>query len=97
MNHAEIPLAGFARDNWFKQYFFDVGLLATISNIDPAIILKYDYGSYKGYVAQNFVAQELRVQPGFVSCSVGKDALLRYNFCWKLHRALSHGKLNQGG
>lgn len=59
VNRAETPLVGFARDNWFKQYFFDVGLLGAVSNIDPALILKYDYGSYKGYVAENFVAQEL--------------------------------------
>lgn len=71
VNHAEIPLAGFARDNWFKQYFFDVGLLTTISNIDPTIILRYDYGSYKGYVVENFVAQELRA------------AGVRELFCWE--------------
>lgn len=71
VNHAGIPLAGFARDNWFKQYFFDVGLLSTISNIDPANILRYDYGSYKGYVAENFVAQELHA------------AGVRELFCWE--------------
>lgn len=60
VSRAETPLVGFVRDNRFKQYFFDVGLLSTATNIDPAIILKYDYGSYKGYVAENFVAQELR-------------------------------------
>lgn len=60
VNRAETPLAGFAKDNRFKQYFFDVGLLITVSNIDPGHIFKYDYGSYKGYVAENFVAQELR-------------------------------------
>jgi len=59
VNRAETPLVGFVRDNRFKQYFFDVGLLSTVTDIDPAIILKYDYGSYKGYVAENFVAQEL--------------------------------------
>ena len=68
---AEIPLAGFARDNRFKHYFFDVGLLTTATNIDLAIILKYDYGNYKGYVAENFVAQELRA------------AGIRDLFCWE--------------
>jgi len=71
VSRAETPLAGFARDNRFKQYFFDVGLLTTATNIDPAIILKYDYGSYKGYVAENFVAQELRATG------------VRDLFCWK--------------
>jgi predicted AAA+ superfamily ATPase len=71
VNRAEIPLVGFARNNRFKQYFFDVGLLAAATNIDPALILKYDYGSYKGYVAENFVAQELRA------------AGIRDLFCWE--------------
>jgi predicted AAA+ superfamily ATPase len=71
VDRAETPLAGFARDNRFKQYFFDVGLLAAITNIDPALIFKYDYGSYKGYIAENFVAQELRA------------AGIRELFCWE--------------
>ncbi|MCK5509456.1 MAG: DUF4143 domain-containing protein [Desulfobacterales bacterium] len=68
---SETPLAGFARDNRFKQYFFDVGLLLATTNIDPSFILKYDYGSYKGYVAENFVAQELRATG------------IRDLFCWE--------------
>ncbi len=32
---AETPLAGFARENRFKQYFFDVGLLNAITNTAP--------------------------------------------------------------
>ena len=71
VNRAEIPLAGFARDNRFKQYFFDVVLLTVITNIDPAHILKYDYGRYKGYIAENFVAQELSA------------AGVRELFCWE--------------
>ena len=71
VNRAEIPLASFSKDNRFKQYFFDVGLLGTVSNIDPAVIMKYDYGSYKGYVAENFVAQELIA------------AGVRTLFCWE--------------
>lgn len=71
VNRAEIPLAGFAKENWFKQYFFDVGILSTISNIEPAVILRQDYGSYKGYMAENVVAQELR--------AAGVHEL----FCWE--------------
>jgi len=71
VNRAESPLVGFARDNRFKQYFFDVGLLSAVTNIAPSLILKYDYGSYKGYVAENFVAQELHA------------AGMRDLFCWE--------------
>jgi predicted AAA+ superfamily ATPase len=71
VNRAEIPLASFLKENRFKQYFFDVGLLGSVSNIDPAIIMQYDYGSYKGYMAENFVAQEL--------ISAGVRSL----YCWE--------------
>lgn len=67
---AEMPLAGFATENRFKLYFFDVGLLGAMSDIKPAQILQYDYGSYKGYVAENYVAQELHAS--------GISAL----YCW---------------
>jgi predicted AAA+ superfamily ATPase len=75
VERAEMPLTGFTRENRFKQYFFDVGLLGAASGIDPAQILKYDYGSYKGYVAENFVAQELY--------AAGVRAL----FCWEKRTA----------
>jgi len=29
-----------------------------MSNLSPKVILDYDYGSYKGYFAENFAAQE---------------------------------------
>ena len=71
VDRAETPLASFSKENRFKQYFFDVGLLGAVSNTDPTIIMKYDYGSYKGYVAENFVAQELIA------------AGVRTLFCWE--------------
>jgi predicted AAA+ superfamily ATPase len=55
-----IPLSGYVKENRFKLYFFDVGLLGAMSGIAPATFLNYDFGSYQGYVAENFVAQELR-------------------------------------
>ncbi len=38
---------------------FDIGLLGAMNEIDPSTILKYEYGTYKGYFAENFVAQQL--------------------------------------
>lgn len=70
VERAETPLAGFTQENRFKQYFFDVGLLGALSGIDPGQFLMYDLKMYKGYVAENFVAQELR--------SSGVSAL----YCW---------------
>lgn len=66
-----VPLSGYVKENRFKLYFFDVGLLGTASGIAPATFLNYDFGSYQGYVAENFVAQELR--------AAGDKTL----FCWQ--------------
>lgn len=70
VERAETPLSGYSRENRFKQYFFDVGLLGVLSGIDPARFLAYEIKNYKGYIAENFVARELR--------SSGISAL----FCW---------------
>jgi len=66
-----VPLSGYIKENRFKLYFFDVGLLGAASGIAPATFLNYDFGTYQGYVAENFVAQELR--------AAGDKAL----FCWQ--------------
>lgn len=60
INSAKQPLSAYAKENQFKLFLFDVGILGALSNIDPKTILDYNYGSYKGYVAENLIAQELR-------------------------------------
>jgi hypothetical protein len=34
-------------------------MLGALSQLSPRAILDYDYGTYKGFFAENFVAQEL--------------------------------------
>lgn len=68
---AEMPLSAYASENSFKLYFFDAGMLGAISELPPAYILDYGFGSYKGYIAENFVAQELLA------------AGVSGHFCWK--------------
>lgn len=58
VNKAQIPLKAFTQENRFKLYMFDVGILGALSRLEPQSILNYDYGSYKGYFAENFIAQE---------------------------------------
>lgn len=58
INRGEIPFSAYTKENCFKLYFFDVGLLGAISQLPAKTILDYDYGTYKGYFAENFVAQE---------------------------------------
>ena len=58
--HPSIPLMAGAKENSFKLFLFDIGLLGAMINLNPESILRYDYGSYKGYFAENFVLQEMR-------------------------------------
>lgn len=58
-NRAEIPLKAFCKNNFFKLFIFDIGLLGAMLNLPIQSILKQDYGITKGYLAENFVAQEL--------------------------------------
>lgn len=60
VDNAALPLQAFRKHNLFKLYLFDVGLLASMLEIPPQAIVMQDYGSYKGYMAECFVAQELK-------------------------------------
>ncbi|RKX75181.1 MAG: AAA family ATPase [Spirochaetes bacterium] len=54
-----VPIKSRAKKNMVKLYLFDIGLMGTMSEIPIESILRQDYGSYKGYIAENYVAQEL--------------------------------------
>jgi len=58
-NEAALPFSAYTKENTFKLYMFDVGLLGALSEIPPRVILSYDYGRFKGYFAENFVASEV--------------------------------------
>ncbi len=57
-NTGLLPFKGYTKENFFKLLLFDVGILGQMSGLSPKAILDADYGSYKGYFAENFVAQE---------------------------------------
>lgn len=52
------PLSAYVKENHFKLYAFDVGMLGALSGLSPKTILEYQYGTYKGYFAENFIMQE---------------------------------------
>ncbi|MGZ3633251.1 MAG: ATP-binding protein [Parachlamydiaceae bacterium] len=54
----EHPLSAYVNESRFKLYVFDVGILGALSHLAPKAILDYQYGTYKGYFAENFIAQE---------------------------------------
>ncbi|MCE5317344.1 MAG: AAA family ATPase [Parachlamydia sp.] len=57
INSGNLPFSAYATEGTFKLYLFDIGMLGAMSNLSPQAILQYDYGSYKGYFAENYVAQ----------------------------------------
>ena len=58
-NSAKSPLQAYADEKRFKLYMFDIGLLGCMVDLAPKSIFAYDYGSYKGYFAENIVLTEL--------------------------------------
>lgn len=62
IDHVELPLSAYTEASQFKLYLFDIGILAALSDLSAKSIMDYDYGTYKGYCAENFIAQELQVK-----------------------------------
>jgi len=58
VERADIPFSAFADESVFKLYGFDVGILGALGGLPPKAVLDYDFGTFKGYMAENFVAQE---------------------------------------
>ncbi len=59
VNTGHLPFRGYAKENFFKLLLFDIGILGSMAGLSPETILDYEYGSYKGFFAENFVATEL--------------------------------------
>ncbi len=54
-----LPLLAYSDEKKFKLYMFDVGILGCMLDLSPKTIFNYNYGSYKGYFAENIVLTEL--------------------------------------
>ncbi|MDX8430929.1 MAG: AAA family ATPase [Candidatus Algichlamydia australiensis] len=74
VNSANLPFRAYTKENAFKLLLFDVGILGSMAGLSPNVLLKATYGSYKGYFAENFVAQELLAS--------GQEDL----YCWQEKR-----------
>lgn len=62
--HGEQPIKANTQENHFKLFIYDVGILGALGNLDPINIVDYNYGTYKGYFAENFIAQEFSYEQG---------------------------------
>lgn len=59
-NRAEQPLITFTKENIFRLYLFDIGLLGALLDLNPNAIKNDAYGMKKGFYAENFIARELK-------------------------------------
>lgn len=55
------PLAAYQKENYFKLFLFDIGLLNNMLGISYKEIKQQGF-EYKGYLAENFVQQEMAAQ-----------------------------------
>ncbi len=70
-NCAQLPFSAYTKENFFKLFVFDIGLLGALSQLPIKTILDYEFGTYKGYYAENFVAQAFKAS--------GKNSMV----CWR--------------
>ncbi len=83
VNKAWLPLAAYAEESVFKLYLLDVGLLGAMGGLAPKVLLDFTFGSFKGYVAENFVLQEISsVNKGH--CVSWRENTAEVEFLWEI-------------
>jgi len=55
----QLPLQAYIKESAFKLFPFDIGMLGVFAGLAPAAIWGYDFGTFKGYLAEAFVLQDL--------------------------------------
>jgi uncharacterized protein len=53
------PLAAYTEPNAFMIYLFDTGILGSMLHLDPGVLYQYDFGQFKGFLAENLVLTEM--------------------------------------
>lgn len=95
VSDSKIPLKAYKKENSFKLVLFDVGLLGAMCDLDPTTLLAHDYGSYKGFFAENYVAQAfIYKDPQELYCWEGKTAEIE--FVRQLHGKLIPYEVKSG-
>lgn len=59
-NCGQLPFSAYTKENFFKLFIFDIGLLGALSQLPAKAILDYQFGTYKGYYAENAIAQAFK-------------------------------------
>jgi predicted AAA+ superfamily ATPase len=56
----QIPLRAFTKENKFKLFLFDIGMLGATLDLSYKDLMGQDYGMTKGFFAENYVACEFK-------------------------------------
>jgi predicted AAA+ superfamily ATPase len=59
VKRSEHPLLAHTQENLFRVFYLDVGLLNAAMETPMEVLVSGKLGAYKGFLAENFVAQEL--------------------------------------
>ncbi len=59
VDSVEIPLIQHVKESKFKAYLFDTGILSALIDMPVKSLLDFNFNTYKGYLAENYVLQEL--------------------------------------
>ncbi len=59
-NMPQHPLSAYCKPNIFKLFMFDIGILNSQLNLDFGLVINQAPLSYKGFIAENFVAQQIQ-------------------------------------
>jgi predicted AAA+ superfamily ATPase len=95
VNSGQVPLGAYERANFFKLFVFDVGLLGALARLPPQAILDSDYGTYKGFVAENLVLQELTAA-GRTGLACWREGRAEVEFLCELHGQLIPVEVKSG-
>jgi uncharacterized protein len=80
VDYVELPLFAYGKENIFKLYLSDVGILGSLSNLSPKTLLNYDFKTFKGYFVENAILQELRASHISPYCWEGRTSEIEFVF-----------------
>jgi uncharacterized protein len=78
-NYGQLPFSAYTKENFFKLFVFDIGLLGALSQLPAKTILDYEFGTYKGYYAENAVAQAFKAS-GRTSMACWREGMAEIEF-----------------
>lgn len=94
-NSGLLPFTAYEKENFFKLFVFDVGILGALSRLPVKSVLDYDYGTYKGFYAENFAAQELTASRRNLAC--WREGCAEVEFLCEVDGAVIPVEVKSGG